>query len=302
MSPNSSRQIQTSSKSDVGRVRSANQDVCGEFTNSAGYHLLVVADGMGGHRGGETASRLALDTIRESFESDFGDPETFLERAFRSANGAVHRTGSADPDLHGMGTTGVALLIGPRDKAWVAHVGDSRAYRLRGSDFEPITDDHSWVREEVRQGRLSAEDAAHHSMKNVLLRSIGVAAEVEAGITPLEVWRGDRYLLCTDGLWGEVDDPSIADLLSTTTPSNAVAQLVDLANTNGGSDNVTVQVAEIIGVVETTDGPVRAERRSAPRYDDAQGYPPEPHPLWRPPVVIAAAVLTAIALFWRVCA
>jgi len=171
MIPTCHRQVEIASRSDVGRVRSANQDACAALENADGYRLLVVADGMGGHRGGETASRLAVETLHAAFERDFGDPDTFLLRAFRAANDEIYRMGSSDPGLHGMGTTGVALLIGPAENGWVAHVGDSRVYRLRDGRFEAITADHSWIGEEVRRGRISVENAAQHPMKNVLLRS-----------------------------------------------------------------------------------------------------------------------------------
>ncbi len=110
------RQARIASQSDVGRVRSVNQDVCGEFENAEGYRLLVLADGMGGHSGGETASQLALETIGSVFDHDFREPDTLLARAFRAANDKIHQIGTSDPTLHGMGTTGVAILIGPREE------------------------------------------------------------------------------------------------------------------------------------------------------------------------------------------
>jgi protein phosphatase len=298
----------------VGRVRSANQDVCGEFENAEGYRLFVVADGMGGHRGGETASRLALETIGTVFDREFGDPDSLLSRAFRAANDEVHRVGSSDPALRGMGTTGVAILIGPRDKGWVAHVGDSRAYRLRDGRFDPITEDHSWVGEEVRRGRISADDAIEHPMKNVLLRSIGVGPNVEVSAAALDLRSGDRYLLCSDGLWGEVDDPAIAQVLARESPSTAVRELVDLANAHGGSDNVTVVIAALIDASEPAaiavgiDGPTeipdpsRLEPQPEAGSRGGQSQSPDRHPLWTPSVVIAASLITATALFWRTCA
>ena len=241
------RRVQIASQSDVGRVRTVNQDVCGQFENPGGYRLLVVADGMGGHAGGETASQLALKTIGQVFERDFGEPDTLLARALRAANDEIHRVGALDPALHGMGTTGVAILIGPQDEGWVAHIGDSRAYQLRDGRFDRLTDDHSWVCEEIRNGRISADEAREHPMKNVLLRSIGVAPNVEVSVTPIALKSQDRYLLCSDGLWGEVSDPAIAEVLARESPSNAVAELIGLANTNGGSDNITVQIAALLG-------------------------------------------------------
>ena len=309
-----SRQVQIASRSDVGRVRSANQDVCGEFENADGYRLLVVADGMGGHQGGETASRLALETIGEIFERDFGAAETLLVRAFRAANDEIHRVGASDPALHGMGTTGVAILIGPSDEGWVAHVGDSRAYRLRDGRFDQITEDHSWICEEVRQGRISAEEASVHPRRNVLLRSIGVGSDVDVSASAIDLRSGDYFLLCSDGLWGELDDPAIAQVLARESPSSAAAELVDLANAHGGRDNVTVLVATVIDADEAPaiamgiDGPTEAPAPS--RFDSqpgaaaprAQSDSPGQRSIWTPPVVIAAVLLTATALFWRLCA
>jgi protein phosphatase len=309
-----SRQIQTASRSDVGRVRSANQDVCGEFENAEGYRLLVVADGMGGHRGGETASRLALETIGSVFDRDFGSAETLLGRAFRAANDEIHRVGASDPSLHGMGTTGVAILIGPSDEGWVAHVGDSRAYRLRDGRLDQITEDHSWVFEEVRQGRITAEEASGHPMKNVLLRSIGVGSDVDVSVSAIDLRSGDCFLLCSDGLWGELDDPVIAEVLAREPPSSAAGELVDLANAHGGRDNVTVVVAAVVGADEAPaiamgiDGPTeipgsgRLDSQPGASAPHAQSDSPDQRSIWTPPVVIAATLITAMALFWRLCA
>ncbi len=308
------RRVQSASRSDVGRVRPANQDACSEFENAEGYRLFVVADGMGGHRGGETASRLAIESIGITFAREFIDPETLLVRAFRAANQEIHRTGCSDPALHGMGTTGVALLIGPHNVGWVANVGDSRAYRLRGERFERITEDHSWVFEEVRRGRITADEAREHPLKNVLLQSIGSGPNLEVSTSAIELQAGDRFLLCSDGLWGEVDDAAIAEILARELPSRAVDALVELANANGGSDNVTVQVAELLeadqapAVAIGIDGPIelpdphRFEPRSREPADAARAKLPGGRRLWQRPLAVAAGLFAATALFWRICA
>jgi serine/threonine protein phosphatase PrpC len=314
MIPTFRRQVQTASRSDVGRVRSVNQDAWAELENADGYRLLIVADGMGGHRGGETASRLTVEAVQAVFDRDFGDPDTLLVRALRAANERVHQLGSSDPALHGMGTTGVALLIGPADAGWVAHVGDSRAYRLRDGHFAAITEDHSWIGEAVRHGRISADDAVHHPMKNVLLRSIGVGAVVEISGAAIDLRPGDRFLLCSDGLWSEVDDAAIAGLLARESPSNAVDALVDLANARGGSDNVTVLIAALSdaepapAIALGLDGPTEVpETRAA----DAQPWArllagssraPGERPVWTRPIYLAAGLVAATALVWRICA
>jgi serine/threonine protein phosphatase PrpC len=289
MSSNRQRRIHSASLSDVGRVRSSNQDTCAEFENEDGYRMLVVADGMGGHSGGATASKLALETIGQRFESGFDDPKAMLEHAFHAANEKIHQIGSTDPTLHNMGTTGVAVLLGPENTGWVAHIGDSRAYRLRGGRLDQITADHSWVSEEVRRGQITAEEAKSHTMRNVLLRSIGVEPHVEVTLSTIDLKPGDRFLLCSDGLWGEVEDGPIAEILTREDPANAVRQLVDLANENGGSDNVTVQVAVLI--------PLSSEKvRSASAKAAEIG-----RTRWARPMFIAIAWLLTIALLWRAC-
>jgi protein phosphatase len=251
--------------------------------------MLVVADGMGGHSGGATASKLALEIIGQIFESGFDDSKAMLEHAFHAANEKIHQIGSTDPTLHNMGTTGVAVLLGPENTGWVAHIGDSRAYRLRGGRLDQITADHSWVSEEVRRGQITAEDAKSHTMRNVLLRSIGVEPHVEVTLSTIDLKPGDRFLLCSDGLWGEVEDGPIAEILTREDPANAVRQLVDLANENGGSDNVTVQVAVLI--------PLSSEKvRSASAKAAEIG-----RTRWARPMFIAIAWLLTIALLWRAC-
>ncbi len=235
----------TASLTDVGSVRSVNQDCCGEFVHDSGYRLLMVADGMGGHLGGEVASQTTVDTVGQVFERGIEDSAAFLREAFTLANKRVFEQSAADPNLHGMGTTGVALLIGPGRLAWFANVGDSRAYRSRGGRLEVLTQDHSWVHEEVRMNRLTPEEAASHPRKNVLTRSIGVDPVVQIDVSETEIEPGDRFLLCSDGLWGEVEDADIAAVLDSQEPEKAVRALVDIANRAGGPDNITVQIAVV---------------------------------------------------------
>jgi protein phosphatase len=238
-----------------------------------------------------------------------------LESAFQTANQKVHQTGSADPNLQGMGTTGVAVLIGPHETAWVAHIGDSRAYRLRDGHFEPVTEDHSWVVDAIHHGRITAKEAKTHPMRNVLMRSIGVAPQVEVAISSLDLQIGDRFLLCSDGLWGEVPEASIAEILSQETPSTAVRQLVDLANDHGGSDNVTVQVAELVASESESQLDSRPHQPAATTPTQAAGGLPSSRadrPLprasssgvgshWGSIAAGVLIVLIAFALFWRSC-
>jgi len=272
MRPQRPQALATASLSDVGRVRQINQDECAEFENAAGARLLVLADGMGGHAGGEVASRLAVEAIGESFRQARGAPEPVLRRAFEVANQRIGQRAARDPDLFGMGTTAVALLIEADGSACVAHVGDSRAYRLREGQLERLTDDHSWVFQAVRDGSLSAEDAARHPQRNALLRSLGNEEQVEVDLRRIDIAPGDRLLLCSDGLWGELDESSIAAELAAAGPAPCARRLVELANRAGGSDNVSVQVVVV-------------------------GEPPrQPHRVRLPAALLAA--LAAASLAW----
>lgn len=270
--------LTTASLSDVGRVRTRNEDSYGEFSRQDGATLLIVADGMGGHQAGATASRVTVDTVGEVFTASTDPPEDTLRAALEAANARVHEMALEDPALRGMGTTAVALLIGPGESGFVAHVGDSRLYRYRDEALRPLTRDHSVVAELERRGLLTAEEAAVHPRRNEIMRSIGVNATVDVEIGPVDLRPGDRYLLCSDGLSGLVDETEIAVILEDAEPSEAVRQLVDRANEHGGHDNVTVQIAalatdaphppELPEPVGTTgqparDGPARRRKRRA---------------------------------------
>jgi protein phosphatase len=237
--------IEAASHTDVGRVRKVNQDRFAEFDDGRGSRLLVVADGMGGHRGGETASRLAVEAIGDVFSSS-GEPlEGMLRTAIETANERVYQSASADPKLAGMGTTVVALCLGEGGEAWVAHVGDSRLYLLRDGTLDALTADHSVVAEMQQQGFLSAEEAQAHPRRNELTRSVGVAGEVEVDVARIEVRPGDRFLLCSDGLCGYLGEVEIREVLERERPLDAARILVDHANAKGGHDNITVQVLAI---------------------------------------------------------
>jgi protein phosphatase len=236
--------IETASATDVGRVRSVNQDRCAEFQVSAGAILLVLADGMGGHAGGEHASRIAVETIGEVFQRKFGDPEVTLRLAFDAANEAILQEARDRSELHGMGTTAVALLISP-DGAFTANIGDSRAYRVRGGAIDLLTEDHSIVFEEVRSGRITPIEARTHPLRNRLLRCLGLQLGVAADVQRVDIESGDRFLLCSDGLWGELEDGELCTVLAGERPDDAVRVLIERANANGGEDNITVQVAAV---------------------------------------------------------
>lgn len=247
------------SRSHVGRVRVVNEDSSGSYRRADGSRLLVVADGMGGHRGGATASREALAAIAADFDAALAaraapgasDPGESLRRAIERANERVYSMAAEDPGLSGMGTTVVAFLLDAAGRGTVAHVGDSRAYRLRGGRLEPLTTDHSVVAEMLRRGVLTAEEAAYHPRRNEILRSVGVLPEVDVEVGSVELAVGDWILLCSDGLCGVVSDAEIEEVLvaaaSDPNPLETAADsLVELANECGGPDNVTVQLLALL--------------------------------------------------------
>jgi protein phosphatase len=235
------------SATDTGQIRVANQDSWGAFTDADSARLFVVADGMGGHRGGETASRIAVETIGEVFRRSEDGPDATLRGAFEAANQRIWETAQQDDSLHGMGTTGVALLLCPGGPLWLAHVGDSRAYRFRRGVLERLTVDHSMVEHMREHGLITEEEAAHHPDRNVILRSLGVLPTVEIDIAPVATEPGDQFLLCSDGLSSVVPEEEIAAVLGRNRPADAARLLVDLANQRGGPDNVTVQVVQLPG-------------------------------------------------------
>lgn len=268
--------LRVASLSDVGRVRSANEDSYAVFVRPDGAQLCVVADGMGGHRGGATASREAVQTIGAVFGTGSSDPSTdepdqVLVRAIENANAHVHALSREDPELAGMGTTVVAVLIDAGGRAAIAHVGDSRGYRYREGQLEALTTDHSVVAEMLRRGVLSADEAAIHPRRNEILRSVGVLRDVEIEVAPLGLADGDWILLCSDGLCGVVSEAEIELVLAESASIEQAAEaLVALANECGGPDNVTVVVCSLASDLPrtatqdtTTDGAVPQRRTAA---------------------------------------
>lgn len=233
------------SATDVGLVRSNNQD---QLLVAPG--LYAVADGMGGHAAGEVASATAVEALRAAFEASDQRSADALRNAARAANRAVWEQAQSHRAMHGMGTTLVALAVVERQDGTnglaVAHIGDSRVYLLREGSFLQLTVDHSLVQELVDDGQISQAQAAVHPQRHVLTRALGVEPSAEVDLLAVEPRHGDRYLLCSDGLPREVPDDEIATvLLSFPDPSEAAKQLVGLANSRGGSDNVTVVVVDV---------------------------------------------------------
>ncbi len=229
----------------VGVVRRVNQDAFGRFDDPGrGETLLVVADGLGGHRGGEVASRMAVELLGPLVWSGDEHPARRLTRAIEEANRQIHEAARVDYTLEGMGTTVVCLLLARSGQSHVAHVGDSRLYRLRAGGVEAMTEDHSLVATLVREGVISPEEARSDPRKNQILRALGVRKEIEIDVAALEPQPGDTYLLCSDGLHGLVEDHAIASLADATPdPEIVVSTLIDAANLAGGTDNVTCLLA-----------------------------------------------------------
>ena len=247
--------------SDIGMRRSSNQDSMAiALADSATQwrshgHLLVVADGMGAHAAGELASKLATDTIAHSYHKRPEDaPSEALLEAVREANSVINAKGQDSVDFQGMGTTCSCLLLLPGG-AVVAHVGDSRVYRLRGNSFDQITFDHSLVWEMAAAGHATEEEVPAYVPKNVITRSLGPHPTVSVDLEgPFPLQSGDRFLLCSDGLTGPLKPELIGLVLASLPPNEATQSLVDLANLRGGPDNITVLVADVVDPSQLGNG------------------------------------------------
>jgi serine/threonine protein phosphatase PrpC len=230
-------------QTDVGLKRENNQDT---FLIDPDRGLYIVADGMGGHQGGEVASALAVKSLQEvvtsSFEKEAGvHPREVLERGYRVACERIYDQALMHENLKGMGTTMVGVLL--RDGIfYIANVGDSRAYLYSPPGFWQITEDHSLINEQIRMGALSEEQAKKSPAKNVITRSVGYDREVQADIIERRVEPNEMILICSDGLSGMVTDKRIEELCKTTRPADLVGILVEEAKKNGGDDNVTVMI------------------------------------------------------------
>ncbi len=258
-------------RSDVGRVRNGNEDAL-----LLGRTVFAVADGMGGHLGGEVASAAALEPLKALDGHAFQSTEEAvgaLTAAVVGANADVARRSQDDPSLQGMGTTLTAVLVDGRD-AHVVHVGDSRAYLARGDRFVQLTDDHTLVQTLLDQGRITPEQVATHPQRSVITRAVGVASDVEVDALQLTLRDGDRLVLCSDGLSGVVDDATIARTVREQDPAAAVDALVDAANAAGGPDNITVLLLTVTGG-DDPDATAALSRIVRIRTDDTAGERPD---------------------------
>jgi PPM family protein phosphatase len=291
---------------DVGRVRDGNEDA---YLVDRAMGLVAVADGMGGHRAGEVASATALEALRAAITS--GRP---LRESIEDANEAVFTKSLTDAELRGMGTTLTAATLVTGGILLVGHVGDSRAYLLRDGELRQVTEDHSLVEELVREGRLTADEAAVHPQRSIITRALGVDASVEVDVYPIELAPGDRFLLCSDGLTGMVQfDDIAATLRRESDPERAASHLVDAANHAGGEDNITVVVVAVTDEAPVREVPEAIEPIEAVEVpsDDSDEEPPPPRGerrrrgirgvgrvlLWALPIVLVLGIAVA-AVGW----
>jgi protein phosphatase len=252
-----SLELMIGAKSDVGMKRSNNED---SFMVLPQFHLCVLSDGMGGQAAGEVASKMAVDTISGCIKEvalhngkvAFGDPDprvseatNTLASAVRLSNRAIWEAAQKHASAHGMGATvDAAWLRGPVMS--LAHVGDSRVYLIRNGDIQQVTNDHSLVMEQVRRGLLTKEEAESSERKNLLMRALGAEEKVDVDLDEIFLMPGDTIVMCSDGLSNMVPDDGIAQIVGEAdTPQHAAERLVEVANDNGGMDNITVIVVRV---------------------------------------------------------
>src|SRR5579864_3542986 len=245
---------------DVGRKREHNED-------NMSYHippdadvmarkgaLFIVADGMGGHAAGEVASEIAVDTVSDAYYQDAADDvSASLVRAIKRANASIHQRAAENMLRSGMGTTCVAAVL-RGDMAYIANVGDSRAYLIRGGNVRQVSQDHSWVAEQVRAGLLTEDQARTHAQRNVITRCLGTQADVEIDVFTERLKEGDTLVLCSDGLSGLISDEDMRRIVSQFVPQESVYHLVERANDNGGPDNITAIVVHVQEVGSESNG------------------------------------------------
>ncbi len=277
--------------SDTGRVRPHNEDYVDFFVppdpqqRARKGAIYLVADGMGGHQAGEVASRGAVElAIRGYYDDPSRDVGKSLVRAIQAANQQLHAQAQADQSKSGMGTTLVAAVVLGR-KVYVANVGDSRAYLINNKNITQITEDHSWVEEQVRAGLLTHEQAKKHPQRNLVTRALGSKPAVDVDLFEGEISKGDTLLLCSDGLTGRVDDREVAAIVRQHPPHEATRILVDTANERGGNDNITVLI------VSTEAAAVVAPAPAAPPGRRAGALPS-----WFIPALVGGVALVAVLL------
>lgn len=239
-------QLKIGNYSDVGKVRKINEDYFGSYSGSFG-NLILVCDGMGGHKGGEIASRLAVETISNYFKklSDTYNISEEINKSLEAANTSIILKAAEDPELTDMGSTVVLVLI-KNGLAYYTSLGDSRIYKIRDGAILQITKDNSLVQQMVDSNIITEDEAKVHPKKNVITKALGTNEELEPEIyEPFKLQINDRLILCSDGLTAHVDEEEIFELSENNPPQQTAQKLVELANERGGTDNITVQIAAV---------------------------------------------------------
>lgn len=264
----------------VGMVRSENQDHWAYYEPEADEDLrgkgrvLIVCDGMGGHNGGTVASRTTVDTMLDSFRNSAAcNLKRLLSTAIDKGNASVREKGMKDPSLRNMGTTCVAIAA-RGDQIQIAHIGDSRAYLIRDGEIEQITRDHTYLNDLIEIGLLTPEKAKNHPERNIITRCVGMGDVVQVDFSSRQAKVGDIYLLCSDGLYNHVEDHEICEYAMAAEPQVASQNLVDLANSRGGEDNITVGIVKVLGFPEEFE----LANRQHPADDDDR-TPENPTPI-----------------------
>ena len=247
-------QLQSSSVTDIGKIRQNNEDSYLELAledKSGNCLLLVVADGMGGHNAGEVASKTVVESIESYFKSEDSDLNSdktlnHLKQSIEQANVEVIKASSSNENLKGMGSTCTAMII-LNNKTFVAHVGDSRAYLIRGKKINQITKDHTLAEKMFDSGLISKEETKTSPHRNMLMKAIGIAENLEVETyDPFNIQAGDVYLLCSDGLTEYIDEEELCSIINVYEPEEACNLLVKIANKRGGKDNITVQIVKVL--------------------------------------------------------
>src|SRR5215467_1660211 len=246
--------IETAGLTDVGCQRENNEDSYGYWESDDDSvfarlgRLAIVADGMGGHEGGQVASHIAVDAIQETYaNATDANPQQALVAALAEAHRRIQQRAREDANLQGMGTTCTAFVI-VGGRLFYAHVGDSRLYLLRNGALRVLSRDHSLVARLVETGVIREEDAENHPQKHVLTAALGVAADIEpdAPAQPIFLENSDVVVICTDGLWGQITERELREILVSQKPALACQSLVRLAKEHGGPDNLTLQIARVV--------------------------------------------------------
>ncbi|KIL47668.1 Stp1/IreP family PP2C-type Ser/Thr phosphatase [Jeotgalibacillus campisalis] len=244
--------MQSAFISDQGKVRRLNEDAGGVYLHPHGHLLAVVADGMGGHKAGDVASLMAVEKIQELWMDSPAilkprDAENWLQSSIENINRDLHLFAHTNKDCEGMGTTIVAAIC-TEEFVTIGNVGDSRGYIVsQANKIRQVTEDHSFVNALVQSGEITKRDAEHHPRKNLLLKSLGSSGLVNPSISTITIDEGNIIILCSDGLSNKIDEVKIADTITQALPLKERASImVDIANQNGGEDNITIAAVEYV--------------------------------------------------------